>query len=142
MNASRKANREVADAPVAARSGLEPGRVITIDLKTNPDLHFRLDNFSVPDEAREEFEQAMQRNLAFIGTLPGFLGHVAFEKSGGPTVFNVATIAVWESRQALDAAGVAVRDYYQKIGFDMPATLARLGIKAELGNFHALTAKS
>jgi heme-degrading monooxygenase HmoA len=115
--------------------------MIAIDLEKNPDLHFRLDNFSVPDNAREEFEQAMRRNLAFIGTLPGFLGHVAFEKSGGPTIFNVATIAVWESSQALEAAGAAVRDHYQKIGFDMPAVLARLGIKAELGNFHALPEK-
>jgi hypothetical protein len=121
---------------VEARSRL--GRVTTIALETNPDLHFRLDNFTVPDEARQEFEQAMRRNLAFIATLPGFLGHVAFEKAGGPTVFNVATIAVWESRQAIEAAGAAVRDYYQHIGFDMPATLARLGIQAETGNFRPL----
>jgi heme oxygenase (mycobilin-producing) len=110
MNAVPKASQDVTPAQVAARLRLEPDRVITIDLETKPDLLFRLDNFSVPDEARQEFEQAMRRNLAFIATLPGFLGHVAFEKAGGPTIFNVATIAVWESRQALEAAGAAVRD--------------------------------
>ena len=110
---------------------------VSIDLENSPGLHFRIDNFSVPGEAREEFQAAMRRNLPFIETLPGFLGHVVFEKAGGPTVFNVATIAVWESTQALDAAGAEVRAYYQKTGFDMPEMVSRLGIKAELGNFRA-----
>ena len=111
---------------------------ITIDIDNNPNLHFRIDGFSVPDAAREEFEQAMRRNLAFIETLPGFLGHVAFEKTGGPTTLNVVTIAVWEDKEAVDKAGEQVRAYYGRIGFDMPAMLARWGVKAELGNFTAM----
>ncbi len=96
------------------------------------------DSFSVPDAAREEFEQTMRRNLAFMGTLPGFLGHVAFEKAGGPATFNVVTMAVWESKQAFDGAAEEVRAYYGRIGFDMPAMLAQWGVKAELGNFTAM----
>ena len=111
---------------------------ITIDLDNEPNLYFRIDSFSVPDPAREEFEQAMRRNLAFIGTLPGFRGHVAFEKAGGPTAFNVVTIAVWESKEAVDKAGEEVRAYYARIGFDTPAMLARWGAKAEIGYFTAL----
>ena len=38
--------------------------MITIDTENNPNLHFRIDNFSVPDAAREEFEEAMRRNMA------------------------------------------------------------------------------
>ena len=112
-------------------------RFVDLAQSSGQNLQFRIDNFSVPDEAREEFEQAMRRNLAFIETLPGFLGHLVFEKTAGATAFNLATIAVWESSKALDAAGAEVRAYYQGIGFDMPATLSRLGISAELGNFRA-----
>jgi heme-degrading monooxygenase HmoA len=112
--------------------------MITIDLETNPNLQFRIDNFFVPEGARAEFEQAMQRNLAFLKTLPGFRGHIVFEKTGGPTAFNVATMAVWQSREAVDAAGAKVRAYYESIGFDAAALMSRLGIKAELGNFHAV----
>ena len=111
--------------------------LLTIDLDNNPNLHFRIDNFSVPDEAREEFEATMRRNLAFLQGLPGFRGHVAFEKTGGPTTFNLVTIAVWESKEALDKAGEQVRAYYKTIGFDMPAMLTRWGVRAELGNFNA-----
>lgn len=110
---------------------------VTIDLENNPNLYFRIDTFSVPDASRAEFEEAMHRNMAFIRTLPGFRGHVAFEKAGGPTTFNVVTIAVWESREAVEKAGEQVRAHYKSIGFDMPAMLARWGVKAELGNFTA-----
>jgi heme-degrading monooxygenase HmoA len=104
-------------------------------------VRFRLDSFSVPEAARGEFEAAMRRNLAFIETLPGFRGHVVLEKVGGPAAFNVVTIATWESAEALDAAGVRVRAYYESIGFDLVGALARWGVRAELGNFHARATK-
>lgn len=110
---------------------------VTIDLENNPHLYFRIDSFFVPDAAREEFTAAMHRNRAFLHTLPGFRGHVAFEKAGGPTTFNVVTIAVWESQEAVDKVGEEVRAYYKKIGFDLPAMLARWGVRAEPGNFTA-----
>lgn len=110
---------------------------INIDLAANPDLQFRVDSFQVPNAARAVFKQAMHRNLAFLETQPGFRGHVVLERTGGPTAFNVATIAVWEDQKALEAAREAVSAYYEQIGFDAQSLLARLGIKAELGNFRA-----
>jgi heme-degrading monooxygenase HmoA len=110
---------------------------VPLALENDPNLRFRVDSFFVPDAARAEFEAQMRRNQALLETLPGFRGHVVFEKTGGPTTFNVVTIAVWESGEALEKAGVEVRAHYQKVGFDMPAALARWGVKAELGNFHA-----
>jgi heme oxygenase (mycobilin-producing) len=109
--------------------------MITIDLETNPDLQFRIDSFHVPAESRGEFVKAMHRNLAFLETLPGFLGHVVFEKNGGPTDLNLVTIAVWESAEAIEAAGAKVREYYGRIGFDVQETLARLRVRAEIGTY-------
>jgi heme-degrading monooxygenase HmoA len=110
---------------------------LTIDLQAQPNLQFRIDAFTVPQASRDEFVAAMRRNLAFIETLPGFISHVVFEKTNGPTDFNIVTIAAWESQQAIAAAGDKVRAYYQGIGFDMPATLARLEVVASLGYYHA-----
>lgn len=106
----------------------------TVDLG-NPDQHVRIDSYVVPDAARREFEEAMRRNLAFIETLPGFLGHAVFEKEGGPTSFNLATMAAWESKAAHDRAVEEVRAYYRRIGFDPPAAMARWGVRAEQGVF-------
>jgi quinol monooxygenase YgiN len=115
----------------------DSNHMIKIDLDNNPNLYFRIDNFSVPDAAREEFEAAMRRNMTFIRTLPGFLGHMVFEKSGGPTAFNITTIAVWKNKQALEKASVQVGEYYRRIGFDTSSALARWGVKAEIGTFGA-----
>lgn len=110
---------------------------LTIDLRAHPHLQFRIDAFEVPAASRAEFDAAMRRNLAFLGTLPGFLNHMVFEKASGPTNFNLVTIAVWESPEAIAAAGEKVRAYYQSINFDISAFLARLGISASLGYYNA-----
>jgi quinol monooxygenase YgiN len=110
---------------------------IQIDVANHPNQRFRIDAFEVPAAARGEFEAAMERNMAFIKTQPGFLGHVVFTKVSGPTTFNVATIAVWEDQAAIDKASVQVRAYWQRIGLDMPAMIARWGVKASLGYYQA-----
>ncbi len=110
---------------------------ITIDLERDPQLAFRIDTFQVPEAARAEFEAAMRRNLAFLHTLPGFQGHVALSKTGGPTAFDVTTIAIWKDQQVMEAAGARVREYYRSIGFDPPAAMARWGVRGEMGNYRA-----
>ena len=42
---------------------------------------------------------------------------------------------MWESKGAFDKASEEVVAYYRRAGFDMPATLAQLGVKAEIGGF-------
>jgi quinol monooxygenase YgiN len=110
---------------------------VQIDVANHPNQRFRIDAFEVPADALAEFQAAMQRNMAFIKTQPGFLGHVVFTKVSGPTTFNIATIAVWENQAAIDKAAEQVRAYYQRIGFDMPAMIARWGVKASLGYYQA-----
>ena len=127
-----------------ATSGTQAGpqkatsHMLMIDVEKNPDLRFRIDNFSVPDAAREPFEAAMRRNLAFIQTLPGFQGHLVFEKTGGPGGFNITTMAVWENQEAMDKAVAEVGAFFRRNGIDMPAFVAKHGIKAELGQYSAL----
>jgi heme-degrading monooxygenase HmoA len=108
-----------------------------IDLQNHPDRCFRIDTFVVPDPARAELEATMRRNMAFIRELPGYLGHVAFEKRSGPAGFDLVTVAAWESAAALEQAGVAVRAYYQRLGLDLPAALARWGVTVVRGDFTA-----
>jgi hypothetical protein len=110
---------------------------MTINLDVQPNLQFRVDAFSVPVAARAEFDAAMRRNQEFIQSLPGFQGHVVFEKTSGPSTFDIVTIAVWESPQAIASAAERVRAYYQQIGFDMQTLVTRLGITASLGYYHA-----
>lgn len=111
--------------------------MLHVDRNRHPDIQFRVDQFEVPDAARATFTQAMQRNFAFIRTLPGFLGHLVLEKNGGPGRFNLSTIAAWESPEAIQAATTKVQAYYQSIGFNPPEFMRELGIQGELANFWA-----
>jgi len=110
----------------------------TLDLAKRHDLRFRIDSFSVPAAARTEFEAAMQRNFQFIHTLPGFLSHLVFEKSSGPSHFNIVTIAVWESAAAIEKAAEAVRAYYKEIGFNPAESMSQWGVAAEIGQYEIL----
>ena len=110
---------------------------LTIDLQARPNQQFRIDSFAVPAASRSEFEAAMHQNAAFLEMLPGFKGHMVFEKLSGPTTFDIVTIAVWDSPEAMASAGEKVRAHYQSIGFNMQAMIARWGVTASLGNYHA-----
>jgi quinol monooxygenase YgiN len=109
--------------------------MLPIDLAGHPDLRVKLDNFSVPAAARAEFLAATARNFAFIRTQPGFLGHLVFEKLSGPSAFTIATIAAWESEDAIARAKTAVGAYYRQIGFDPAAFMAQHGIRGEIGDY-------
>jgi hypothetical protein len=111
---------------------------ITLDFENHPQIRFRIDNFSVPASARADFQAAMQRTFAFIQTLPGFQWHLVFEKASGPSTFNVVTVAVWESPEAIEKAIVAVRDYYEKIGFNPASATAEWGVTSEVGQYYVL----
>lgn len=101
------------------------------------DRCYRIDTFTVPDAARAELEATMRRNVGYIRTLPGFQGHVAFEKRAGPATFDLVTVAAWENAAALARAAEAVRAHYQAIGLDLPALLARWGVTMQRGDFAA-----
>jgi heme-degrading monooxygenase HmoA/ketosteroid isomerase-like protein len=105
-----------------------------VDTRRAPTAVYLIDTFRVPAAAREEFDVATQRNRAFIRTLPGFRGDAMFHGQravGSSTGFDVVTIAVWESREAIAAAKDKVAAYYADIGFDLAALLARTGITLE-----------
>jgi heme-degrading monooxygenase HmoA len=128
------------DAPKALQGSAVAGvdvQPLTIDLKVHPNQQFRIDAFSVPAASRAEFETTMHANFTFIEKLPGFVGHMVFEKTGGPTTFNIVTLAAFETAEAMKSAGQKVREHYQSIGFDMQGAIARWGVTASLGNYRA-----
>jgi hypothetical protein len=55
-----------------------------------------------------------------------------FEKTSGRSTFNVLTIAVWESPEAVERAVPEVRAYYDRIGFDPIDMCARGGLGASV----------
>lgn len=112
-----------------------PQAANVVDTRRAPTGVYLIDMFRVPAAAREELEAATRRNRAFIRTLPGFRGDALFvrtQPSGAASgAFDVATIAVWASADAIAAAKRQVAAYYQNIGFDLAAMIERTGITLE-----------
>lgn len=101
-----------------------------IDPSRAPEGIYLVDTFHVPSAARPEFEAAMKRNREFIRTLAGFRGDAVLVRKQGDG-FDIATIAAWESPAAIARAKEQVTAYYERIGFDMPAAIAKWGVTLE-----------
>jgi len=89
---------------------------------------FLIDTFTLPAAARAEFEATMKRNRAFLRTLDGFRGDAVFVTKQGEA-FDIATIAAWANADAIAHAKDQVAAYYAKLGFDLPAAIAKWGVK-------------
>src|SRR5262249_57510678 len=94
----------------------------------------RVDCRGVGGVARAEFEAEVKRSMAFLETLEGFRGQVVVEKAGGPTAFDIVTIAAWESEEAVEKAGRAARAYYAGIGFNPSAAMSQWRGRPEMGD--------
>jgi predicted ester cyclase len=92
-----------------------------------------IDRFFVPAAAIKEFQERVKINRDFIKKLPGFIEDVAYEYSDNEGNLICVTVALWESREALNNAKEAVQAQYKKEGFDAAAMFKRLNITADRG---------
>jgi|SRR5580692_4012199 hypothetical protein len=96
---------------------------------------FRVDKFAVPRDARGEFLEKVHATHALLQTQAGFVQDAILEQTAGPAEFNFVTIVEWESAAAIEPARQAVTALHQRMNFDPREMLARLGIRADLGNY-------
>jgi hypothetical protein len=87
-----------------------------------------IDQFVIPENAKQEFMERMNFNRDFIKNLPGFMGDAAYERNDGNGNIICVTIATWESEGALSKAKAAVQTEYQRTGFNPQELLTRLNI--------------
>jgi heme-degrading monooxygenase HmoA len=71
---------------------------------------------------------------------PGFIQDFLLEQPADPGEFNVITIVEWQDKEAIENARAAVMDMHKSAGFNPQEMFARLGIKADLGNYKRINA--
>lgn len=96
---------------------------------------YRIDKFEVPEAAKAEFFQRVHSIHEFLRTLPGFVQEVVLEQTGGPGTFNLITIVVWDSSEAMALAKQQADERYRETGFKPAEFLKRLGIEADMGSY-------
>ncbi len=98
---------------------------------------YRIDKFVVPATAREEFMSRVFQTHEVLRKQPGFIQDFLLEQVSGPGEFNIVTIAEWESEDFVPGVRAAVEALHRSTNLDPQALFARLGIKADLGNYQA-----
>ncbi len=95
---------------------------------------YRVDTFTVPPSARDEFLTNVHRTHDQLRALPGFDHDLILEKPSNDGVV-IMTLAAWENPDALAGAREAMRRRQQEDGFDPKALIDRLGITADLAEY-------
>ena len=105
---------------------------------TNEQPLYRVDRFTVPDAARAEFIGRVRMTHAVLRQQPGFVRDALLEQSGETGETVIVTIAEWRDAAAIAGARAAVAALHIREKFNPQELMARLGIKAELGNYRPL----
>lgn len=88
-----------------------------------------IDMFSVPPEAEAQFRKESELVRSIVRKIPGFVEGFFHEKTDGDSEYNFITTAVWESEEAFTDAGKAIREGFQKAGFNPHEAHGKLGVK-------------
>lgn len=96
---------------------------------------FRVDKFSVPETAQEEFLSRVRQTHEVLRKQPGFVSDHLLEQFAGSGEFNFVTIAEWQGQQYLEDAKSPVAAMHEELNFNPAEMFDRLNIKADLGNY-------
>ena len=81
-------------------------------------MPFRIDVFTLPAAAREEFERRSAQTISILRRQPGFVRDSWFEKVSGDGSVDVITMVEWQDESSIRAAGATVRAMHAANGFD------------------------
>lgn len=96
----------------------------------------RINRFSVPASARNDFMALVAKTHDVIRTLPGFMNDMILEQRSGPSAFNLVTILQFEGEDALQPAITAVARADAQAGIDRQALNREWGVETEIAFYH------
>ena len=99
---------------------------------------FRVDRFTVPAAARDEFLKRVADTHKMLASQRGFVRDILLEQAAGADGFNLVTMAEWESQEAIDQARDVIGSFHRQLNFDPTEMYGRLGIRAERGNYRTI----
>lgn len=94
---------------------------------------YRLDRFVVPRSARDEFLMRVGQTHEILRRQDGFVQDFLLERPGEDDTAIIVTMVEWDSQETVDRVVLIVQAAHRDMGFNPKETVARLGIKAELG---------
>ncbi|MDP2781605.1 antibiotic biosynthesis monooxygenase [Devosia sp.] len=96
---------------------------------------YRIDSFSVPQEARTAFMSQLAETQQFLTTQAGCLQNLVLEHASGADRFNMVTVVQWASPEAFAQAKEAMMAARRASGFDAQGFMQKLGVEANMANY-------
>ena len=106
-----------------------------VDNHNRADRLYRVDRFEVPVQARDEFLEKVQETHEMLRTVQGFMQDFLLEQSAAEGIVRIVTIVEWEDADAVANAQQTIKAFREKTQFNPQDLIARLGIKADMGNY-------
>ncbi|QPC88475.1 antibiotic biosynthesis monooxygenase [Mesorhizobium sp. NBSH29] len=97
--------------------------------------YYRIDSFLVPVAARTEFLARVHETHAVLRQQDGFRQDFIVEQHLDEAKLTIVTVAEWDNEDVVANARKQVQVLHAKNNFDPQQFFARLGIKAEMGNY-------
>lgn len=96
---------------------------------------YRVDKFTVPEDARSAFWTNVRRIHRVLRRQPGFLDDSLLELHSGTSRFNAVTIVKWSSEEDLVPAKEAVLASHRAADFDPSEFFEKAGIEADVATY-------
>jgi heme-degrading monooxygenase HmoA len=96
---------------------------------------YRIDRFDVPAAALEAFMERLRQVQQALDPQPGCLQNLVLAQPGDGGDTRVVTLVEWASAEAAADAKAVMQQRYAQEGFDPPAFMKRLGVRADFGAY-------
>lgn len=98
----------------------------------------RVNRFSVPEEARPQFMELIERTHRVMREQPGFIDDMVLEQQAGG-LLSLVTIIQFEGEHVLQPIIAAVARSDREAGIDRQALSRELGVEANVGFYAPIT---
>lgn len=92
---------------------------------------FRVDKFVVPDNAFDEFLEAVKKTHKTLRICSGFIQDFIFKQFSGDGVYNVVTVVEWQNLKFVNKAKSAIQEMQRKEKLNPQEIIKRNRIKSD-----------
>ncbi|HEV7318528.1 MAG TPA: antibiotic biosynthesis monooxygenase [Ensifer sp.] len=98
---------------------------------------YRINKYTVPLEARQQFVELVDKTLAVIRKQDGYVKDLFLEQHAGPGQFDFITMIEFASADVAPKVAAALVDYDRQLGLDREALMKTLGIRTDFASYRA-----
>lgn len=96
---------------------------------------YRINKYTVPVEARQQFVELVDKTLAVIRKQDGYVKDLFLEQHAGPGQFDFITMIEFASADVAPKVAAALGEFDRNLGLDREALMKTLGIRTDFASY-------